>query len=356
MSVDGHWSSRVKARNPQASTLVRHYSPAWLSTWLSEKRASPESVINSRPPSKQPATPLSLATPRCGLILSAVSQLLRFGICTDQNLPWQTLVERWKLYEELGFDSVWDCDHYVQPEQPHGPYFEGWTLLAALAALTSRIRIGVLVSCNTFRHPALLAKQAVTVDHISDGRLELGLGAGWYEPEHAMYGIELPLPGERVARLEEAVALVDKLLRSDVVTFPGRYYTLRDAEFRPGPIQKPRPPLTIGAHGPRMLKLCARYADSWNSYGSVEEIAGRNGMLDEFCAEVGREPSEIVRSLYAYAETATYDPWDSIDAFDDLIGRYRNVGINEFILDQPRGDQFPTLDRVAAEAIPALRA
>ena len=290
------------------------------------------------------------------LILSAVSQLIRFGICTDQNLPWQTLVERWKLFEELGFDSVWDCDHFVQPEQPHGPYLEGWTLLAGLAAMTTRIRIGVLVSSNTFRHPALLAKQAVTVDHISNGRLELGLGAGWYEPEHAMYGVEFPSPGERVARLEEAVVIVDQLLRSDVVTFPGRYYTLRDAEFRPSPIQKPRPPLTIGAHGPRMLKLCARYADSWNSYGSVEEIRGRNGILEECCAEVGRDPSEIIRSLYSYPATATSDPWDSIDAFRDVVGRYRDVGINEFILDQPREDQLHTLERVASEAIPALRA
>ena len=285
-----------------------------------------------------------------------MGQLLRFGICTDQNLPWQKLVQRWKLYEELGFDSAWDCDHYVQPEQPHGPYFEGWTLLAGLAAVTNRIRIGVLVSSNTFRHPALVAKQAVTLDHISNGRLELGLGAGWYEPEHAMYGIELFPPGERVARFEEAVIIVDRLLRSDVVTFEGRHYVLRDAEFRPGPIQKPRPPLTIGAHGPRMLKLCARYADAWNSFGSVEEIRDRNRLLDEKCEEVGRNPADIVRSLYYWARTATGDPWESIDSFHDVIGRYREAGITEFILDGPREDQLVTLERVAAEAIPALRA
>jgi F420-dependent oxidoreductase-like protein len=260
------------------------------------------------------------------------------------------------MFEELGFDSVWDCDHYVQPEQPDGPYYEGWTLLAGLAAETSRIRIGVLVTSNTFRHPALLAKQAVTVDHISNGRLELGLGAGWYEPEHTMYGIELPPPGERVARLEEAVAIVDQLLRSDVVSFSGQYYALRDAQFRPGPIQKPRPPLTIGAHGPRMLRLCARYADSWNSFGTIEEIRGRNQTLDESCAEIGRDPSEIIRSLYAYPETTAANPWDSVDAFQDLVGRYRDLGINEFIIDQPREDQLATLERVAAEAIPALRA
>lgn len=266
------------------------------------------------------------------------------------------MVRRWKLFEELGFDSVWDCDHYVQPSHPHGPYYEGWTLLAGLAAVTSRIRIGVLVSCNTFRHPALLAKEAVTVDHISNGRLELGLGAGWYQPEHTMYGIEFPPPRELVARFEEAVVVVDRLLRSEIVTFEGEYYKLREAEFRPGPIQKPRPPLTIGAHGPRMLKLCARYADAWNSYGSVEEIRDRNRLLDEKCAEVGRKPDEIVRSLYYWVRMATGDPWESMDSFHDVIGRYREAGINEFILDQPREDQLSMAERVAAEAIPALRA
>jgi F420-dependent oxidoreductase-like protein len=280
---------------------------------------------------------------------------LRFGVCTDQNMPWPTLVQRWQLYEDLGFDSVWDCDHYVQPSRPHGPYFEGWTLLAGLAAVTSRIRIGVLVSCNTFRHPALLAKEAVTVDHISNGRLELGLGAGWYEPEHAMYGIEFPPTGELIGRFEEAVQIVDRLLRSEVVTFEGKHYALREAEFRPGPVQKPRPPMTIGAHGPRMLKLCAQYADSWNSFGSIEEIRTRNEVLNEKCAEVGRNPKDIVRSLYMWAAKAAEDPWRSIDAFQDLIGRYREAGINEFIIDQPRDDQMRVLERVAVDVIPALR-
>lgn len=284
-----------------------------------------------------------------------MGEQLRFGICTDQNLPWETLVRRWRLYEDLGFDSVWDCDHFVQPSRPHGPYFEGWTLLAGLAAVTSRIRIGVLVTCNTFRHPALLAKEAVTVDHISNGRLQLGLGAGWYEPEHTMYGIDFPSPGQLIERFEEAVEIIDRLLRSEVVTFDGKHYSLREAEFRPGPVQKPRPPLTIGAHGPRMLKLCARYADAWNSFGSVDEIRARNRVLNEKCAEVGRDPAEIARSLYLWAAESDDDPWSSIDAFQDVVGRYREAGINEFIIDQPREEQMAVLERVAAEVIPALR-
>src|SRR5919198_1462489 len=130
---------------------------------------------------------------------------LRFGICTDQNLPFEILVERWQYFERLGFDSVGDCAHWTQPSRPDGPYFEGWTLLAALAARTERIRVGVLVSSNTFRHPALLAQQALTVDHISRGRLELGFGAGWYVPEHERFGIDFPPPRELVDRFREAV-------------------------------------------------------------------------------------------------------------------------------------------------------
>src|SRR5215216_1152854 len=136
---------------------------------------------------------------------------MRFGIVTDQNMSWLETVEAWQLFERLGFDSVWNCDHFVQPSRPAGPYFEAWTLLAGLAAVTERIRIGVLVSCNTFRHPSLLAKEAMTVDHISNGRLELGLGAGWYEPEHPMFGLHMPPAGELVAQFREAVELIDRL-------------------------------------------------------------------------------------------------------------------------------------------------
>jgi F420-dependent oxidoreductase-like protein len=280
---------------------------------------------------------------------------LRFGLCTDQNLTWERTLERWRLFERLGFDSAWDCDHYVQPSRPDAPYFEGWTLLAALAARTERIRVGVLVSCNTFRHPALLAKEAVTVDHVSGGRLELGLGAGWYEPEHAMYGIAFPPPRELVDRFREAVEVVDGLLRNELTSYRGRYYQLADAAFRPGPVQRPRPPLTLGAHGPRMLRIVARYADAWNSFGTPEQIRSRGAILDEACAEIGRDPREIVRSLYYWVARAGGDPWSSTDAFLDVVGRYREVGIEEFVLDHPRDDQLDVLERVAADVIPSLR-
>jgi F420-dependent oxidoreductase-like protein len=283
------------------------------------------------------------------------ARALRFGLCTDQNMPWPKTVERWQLIERLGFDSVWDCDHFLQPSRPDGPYFEAWTLLAALAAKTERIRLGVLVSCNTFRHPVLLAKEAVTVDHVSNGRLELGLGAGWYEPEHRTFGLEYPETGERVARFREAVEIVDSLLRNEVTTYEGRYYTLREAAFRPGPLQKPRPRLTLGAHGPRMLRIVARHADAWNSHGTEAEIRERNQILDEACAEVGRDPDAISRGVYYWVPHSDADPWASMDAFQDVVGRYREAGINEFILDHPRDDQLDVLERVAAEVIPGLR-
>src|SRR5436853_5218331 len=125
-----------------------------------------------------------------------MDQKPRFGLCVDQNLSWSGMVAKFQRAEALGFDSVWDCDHYQQPSRPTGPYFEGWSLLAALAARTERARIGVLVSCNTFRHPALVAKMAATIDHISGGRVDVGLGAGWFVPEHTMYGIDFPAPAE----------------------------------------------------------------------------------------------------------------------------------------------------------------
>ena len=281
---------------------------------------------------------------------------LRFGIATDQNLPWPTLVERWQVFEALGYDSVWNCDHLVQPSQPTGPYLEAWTLLAALAVRTNRIRIGVLVSSNTFRHPALLAKEALTVDHISNGRLELGLGAGWYEPEHAMFGLEFPPVAERVARYREAVEVVDQLLRNDTTTYTGQYYTLRDAPLRPRPVQQPRPPLTLGAHGPRMLRVVAEYADAWNSFGTVAEMRQRNAMLNEHCAAIGRNPHSIVRSLYIWPASMGEDPWQSVDAFEDMVSRYADAGIDEFLVDVPPETDLAVVERVAAEALPRLRA
>jgi F420-dependent oxidoreductase-like protein len=304
---------------------------------------------------------------------------LHVGIGVDQNLPFPTLVERWHLIEALGFDSIWDFDHYNQPSRPDGPYFEAWTLLAGLAVHTRRVRIGVLVSSNTFRHPALLAKQAITLDHMSQGRLDVGMGAGWFVAEHDAYGLEFLPPGERVSRFKEAVEVVDRLLRQDKTTYAGRHYRLTDAVCLPRPIQAPRPPLMLAGHGPRMLRIIAERGDLWNSYGTPEEIRERNAILDAACQAIGRDPATLVRSLYGWATQTPQaswaderaggwaaglarggrrlpaDPWASPQACVDFIETYREVGIDHFVIDAPRADQLETMERFAADLLPHLR-
>jgi hypothetical protein len=178
-------------------------------------------------------------------------------------------------------------------------------------------------------------------------------------PEHEQFGLGFPPPGERVGRFREAVRIIDMLLREGAATFAGRHYRLQDARLRPAPIQRPRPPLTLGAHQPRMLRICAEYADRWNSFGTVAEMRDRNRILDEQCAAVGRDPAAIVRSFYGWASKMTEqglpDPFSSVGAFEDVVGRYAEVGIDEFIMDQPDPAQFHVLERVASDVIPRLR-
>jgi F420-dependent oxidoreductase-like protein len=283
-----------------------------------------------------------------------MARRFRFGVCTDQNMTWEKTVERWQLFEQLGLESAWLCDHLIQPSRPQGPYFEAWTLLAALAARTERIRIGVLVTSNTFRHPSLLAKEVVTVDHISNGRLDFGLGAGWYEPEHRMFGIPFPETKELVGRFREAVELIDTTLRNDTSSYQGRYYRTEGLRNRPAPVQKPRPPFLLGGFGPRMLRVIARHADCWNAFGTPQEMRERNQLLDEFCEELGRDPQTLDRSLYYWAPTTDADPWISEQAFQDVIGPYVEAGMNQFLLDQPGDQQFGVLEKIATGVIPKL--
>ena len=283
-----------------------------------------------------------------------MARRFRFGICTDQNMTWEKTVERWQLFERLGYESAWLCDHLIQPSRPEGPYLEAWTLLGGLAAVTKKIRIGVLVTSNTFRYPQVLAKMAVTVDNISKGRLEIGLGAGWYEPEHTMFGIDFPETKELVARFKEAVQIVDLMTREDTSSFDGTYYKLKDARSRPGSVQKPRPPLVLGAFGPRMLKIVARYADTWNAFGTPAEMRERNQMLDDYCREMGRDPETLDRSLYYWVPKADEDPWASKDAFYSVIQPYVDAGVNQFIFDQPADKQIDMLEWAAKEALPKL--
>ena len=159
-----------------------------------------------------------------------------------------------------------------------------------------------------------------------------------------------------MARYREAIDVVDRLLRNDTSTYAGRYYQLRDAPLRPRPVQQPRPPLTLGAHGPRMLRVVAEFADAWNSFGTVSEMRERNAILNDHCAAIGRDPHSIVRSLYIWPASMGENPWESVDAFEDMVGRYTEAGVNEFLVDVTPETDLGVVERVAAEALPRLRA
>ncbi|MFP3899257.1 MAG: TIGR03560 family F420-dependent LLM class oxidoreductase [Acidimicrobiia bacterium] len=224
---------------------------------------------------------------------------MRFGLdVAQQRVSWDELVRRVQLAEELGFDGAWGFDHF-QPMYGEGPgeTFEGVTTLAALAGRTSRIRLGLLVTGVTYRHPSVLAAQALTIDHASHGRLELSLGAAWYDREHHELGIPFPPLGERFDLLEDALEIVTRLFTGEVVSYDGAVVSLRDARLRPVPVQQPRPPIWIGGTGPRRtLPLVARYADVWHAWGTPRSLADANRRVDELATEVGRDPSDIVRA------------------------------------------------------------
>ncbi len=291
---------------------------------------------------------------------------LRFGVLTPPSPPWDQAVERWKRIEALGFDCVWLPDHFVSLTQPARPQLEAWALLPALASHTSRIRVGTLVTSIPFRNPAFLARQALTVDHISGGRMELGLGtgaSGEIDASYAMTGTpDWPL-SERVARFQEVIEIIDQLLCNEVSSHDGRFYQLRDTTMTPRPVQRPRPPITIAAHGPKTLRIAARHGDSWSSMGGfnmspdelLEITRRRNAELTEYCEEIGRDPFTLRRSLLLWPPIREM-VYESVDAFTDIVGPYIEAGLNEFVLAYPLQDkQLPVFERIALEAIPSLR-
>jgi F420-dependent oxidoreductase-like protein len=275
---------------------------------------------------------------------------LRFGLkLSGQDTTIESLRAVWRIAEEGGFDHVWDFDHLASIGEggPDRPIYEGWTLQAAMAEATKRVRFGCLVTGNTYRHPVLLAKMAVTVDHLSGGRLEFGIGAAWAEIEHGMYGIE----GleHRVGRLSESLRVIKSLWTEERTNFEGRYYKLTDAIANPKPVQKPYPPMWIGASGPTTLRLVARHADVWNiAGGDPERVKDLTAMLDEACSAVGRDSSEIRRSLQF--------GWDGKDRREllELCGRYLELGVTEQVI-YLRGEQPVALAEKIGEALPELR-
>ncbi len=228
------------------------------------------------------------------------------------------------------WDAVWLNDHLYPPRgEETRPIMDCWTLFGGLAAVTTRIRFGTMLTANTFRHPALLAKQAVTLDHMSQGRLELGVGAGWHEREHEAFGIELRPIRERFDMLEETFQILHGLMTEEVFDFEGRYRTITSARFEPKPVQRPRPPFVVGGAGPRRtIPLAARWADQWNYPDFTSEpdlFVASLRRLDEACEEIGRDRSEIEVSVqFRYpgdpAETA------------DLVATYRELGADHVLV------------------------
>jgi alkanesulfonate monooxygenase SsuD/methylene tetrahydromethanopterin reductase-like flavin-dependent oxidoreductase (luciferase family) len=291
-----------------------------------------------------------------------VADGLRFGLFLSQaNKSLAQVQDEFGLAEELGFDTAYLVDHLVDTDgPPDHPCLESWTLLAALAVQTSRIRLGVLVTSNTFRHPAVLLKAAVTVDHVSGGRLILGLGTGWHVDEHRRYGIDLPPPAERVDRFEEAIEVITGLMAAERTTYSGRHYRLDDAPLAPRPIQTPRIPILIAAHRPRMLRIAARHADQWDTFaempgtatdGVTSGLAERVRALDEGCLAIGRDPAEIRRSTWAEKDVLRSEA-----TYLAFVRHHRAIGFTDFSTVMPDPSDLPVLRHVAADVIPALRA
>jgi F420-dependent oxidoreductase-like protein len=233
-----------------------------------------------------------------------------FGIYVPQlAFEYPDILDRARLCEELGYTSFWLFDHLYGPELPETPSFEGWTLATALLANTELLRVGHLVMCNTFRHPALLGKMATTLDAISGGRLDLGIGSGSYAPEHERVGIPWGSFAERSEMLGEALEIITQMFSSELTTFEGKHYRLRDFPNLPRPVQQPRPPIHVGGIGEkRTLPLVARYADVWNvpTY-ALGEIEHKRDVLLAECDRIGRDPATIRTSEEAVLVIAPDD-------------------------------------------------
>jgi len=225
---------------------------------------------------------------------------LRIGLKLSQQVhPIEAQRAAWRIADEAGFDHIWPFDHLIAlGNDPTKLIFDGWTILGAVAENTKRARIGLNVTGNLYRHPGLLAKIAVTVDHLSDGRLEMGIGAAWNEPEFTMYGMPFPGVADRIRMLDEACRVLKALWTEERATFKGRFYQLDAAIAEPKPVQKPHPPIWIGGSGPkRTLRVVAKHADVWNSNAPTPDQTHALGkILDEHCAKIGRDPSTIRRS------------------------------------------------------------
>lgn len=287
-----------------------------------------------------------------------MTQPLRVGIKLSQDAPIEIYKAVWRIADEARFDHCWAMDHLatIGSIGDDRPIFDGWELLAGMAMATSHVRLGLLVTGITYRNPALLAKLATTVDHLSNGRLEFGIGAAWATNEHEMYGIS----GleHRVGLFSEGLQVIRSLWTQERTNFDGRYYKMRNAVANPKPVQKPYPPIWIGSGGAAMLKLTARHADVWNASGSagrdVDNAVAGSQQLDDACAAIGRDPNEIRRSVQL---PAGEDPAEIVDR----VRGFHEAGFTEIIIMLSGGsiptsaDPVKTATMLAEKVLPELR-
>jgi F420-dependent oxidoreductase-like protein len=307
---------------------------------------------------------------------------IRFGVHSgQQNTSFDDYRDIWLRSEELGFDWVSAFDHF-RPilSDPTGPQFEGLTMLSAMAAHTSRVRCGMLVLGVTYRHPAVVANLAATIDHVSHGRLELGMGAAWFELEHDQYGIPFPRIGVRMDMLDEACRIMRSLWTQETTTFEGKHFQLKDARLEPKPVQE-RLPLVIGGSGERRtLRIVAEHGDIWNSFfGDLDQYRHKLDVLAGHCADVGRDPADVRKSLNFRAvldedEQAAQDRAHQIfggpppervrnmliigtpEQCVERLRPYADLGVGDFLLSALPPVDWQTIELVAQQVAPTVKA
>lgn len=300
---------------------------------------------------------------------------MRFSVWPNPTQSFEDVLRIATHAEATGWDGLWYADHFMpDAEDTSAPWPESWTTLAAVAARVPRIRLGPLVTGNTYRPPAVLAKMAATVDHISGGRVVLGLGAGWQENEHEQYGIPFYTVGERLARLGEACQVIKALFREKQADFQGKFYQLTKASLEPKPVQDPLP-LLVGGGGEKVtLRITARFADEWNVWGDVETLRHKMAILDRHCEDVGRDPTAIQRSAVALLFLSEDEGFvakmkersigrptivGGAEEVRDIVAAYQEAGVDELIVPDftlgPMDAKLATLDHFIERVAAPLR-
>lgn len=274
---------------------------------------------------------------------------MRISAKLAPTFPFTELERFWRDADELGFYAVWNYDHFYGLGAGLNDFkndtLEGWTTLAAMATIVKRARIGCMVTGVTYRHPAVLANMAATVDHISGGRLEFGLGAAWHEPEHTGYGIPFASAGTRIKMLDEALQVCKKLWTEDVSNFDGEHYQLVDALANPKPIQRPHPPIVLGGTKPKILRVIARHADEWNGVAfDTSTWRESNAELEKACADVGRNPAEIARGVQLFLHPSNEEQMAQQIGF---IPQFEDAGADHVVLSFYQPPTRAQLEKVA---------